>query len=41
MKKILTTVMVFALVSLCIFAQGAAEDAYPSKNINLTVPYSA
>lgn len=41
MKKILTTVMVLALVAMCAFAQAAQEEVYPNKNINLTVPYGA
>lgn len=41
MKKILTTVMVLALVAMCVFAQAAQEEVYPNKNINLTVPYGA
>ena len=41
MKKILTAIMVIAIASMCVFAQGAAEEVYPSKNINLTVPYNA
>lgn len=41
MKKL--SVFLLVLVVLCgfVFAQGGAEDNYPNKNINLTVPYSA
>lgn len=41
MKKALSILLVLALVSVAAFAQGNTEDSYPSKNINLTVPYGA
>lgn len=41
MKKVLLIVLVLSLVSFSLFAQGAAEETYPTKNINLTVPYGA
>lgn len=41
MKKILTILLVTVLVSTALFAQGQAEDTYPNKNINMTVPYGA
>lgn len=41
MKKILTVCLVLLLAAGFAFANGAAEDNYPSKNINMTVPYGA
>lgn len=41
MKKVLLIVLVLSLVSFSLFAQGGTEETYPTKNINLTVPYGA
>ena len=41
MKKLFTILLVAVVVSTALFAQGAAEDTYPNKNINMTVPYGA
>lgn len=41
MKKILTILLCAVFVSCTLFAQGATEDTYPNKNINMTVPYGA
>ena len=39
MKKALSILLVLALVTTAVFAQGQQE--YPNKNINMTVPYGA
>ena len=41
MRKTLAVCMVLLLAVGFCFAQGAAEEAYPTKAINLTVPYGA
>ena len=41
MRKTLAIGIVLLLTVGFIFAQGAAEDAYPTKTINMTVPYGA
>jgi len=41
MKKLLTIALVLVAVAGMVFAQAAAEDNYPNKNINLIVPYGA
>lgn len=41
MKKVLSILLLAVVVSTALFAQGAAEDTYPNKNINMTVPYGA
>ena len=40
MKKALSILLVLALVSTAVFAQGG-QESYPNKNINMTVPYGA
>lgn len=41
MKKIVSVLLVLAVLSFSIFAQGGQEAAYPTRNINLVVPYNA
>ena len=41
MKKIVSVLLVLAVLSFSIFAQGGQETAYPTRNINLVVPYNA
>ena len=40
MKRALSILLVLALVSTAVFAQGG-QESYPNKNINMTVPYGA
>ena len=40
MKKALSILLVLVVVSSVVFAQGQ-QEAYPNKNINMTVPYGA
>ena len=40
MKRALSILLVLALVSTVVFAQGG-QESYPNKNINMTVPYGA
>ena len=40
MKKALSILLVLVVVSSAVFAQGQ-QEAYPNKNINMTVPYGA
>ena len=41
MKKIMVILLLIGFVSATLFAQGATEDTYPNKTINMTVPYGA
>ena len=41
MKKLSLLLLVLVLAVSTVFAQGAAEEEWPNKNINMTVPYGA
>ena len=41
MKRIVSVLLVLVMVCGAMFAQGGAEETWPNKNINLTVPYNA
>ena len=41
MKKIVTIALILVALTFSVFAQGAGEADYPTRNINLVVPYGA
>ncbi len=41
MKKLIVSLLVLVVACGAVFAQGSAEENWPNKNINLTVPYNA